>query len=67
MRNGDDVYVRSWRGTAGTRWNTAHTHQTGCISAGGAEAEVSFTPVDDAAINDRVDAAYQAKYGRHSS
>ncbi|WP_262698493.1 MULTISPECIES: DUF2255 family protein [Streptomyces] len=66
VRDGDDLYVRSWRGTAGTWWNTARTHRTGHISAGGAEADVTFTPVDDPAVNDRVDGAYRVKYGRYS-
>ncbi|MEU6323696.1 DUF2255 family protein [Streptomyces sp. NPDC047009] len=46
VRDGDDLYVRSWRGTAGTWWNTAHTNRTGHISAGGVEADVTFTPVE---------------------
>ncbi|GGS81258.1 DUF2255 family protein [Streptomyces cinerochromogenes] len=37
VRDGDDRYVRSWRGTAGTWWNTARTHRSGHISVGGVE------------------------------
>ncbi|MFJ9683621.1 DUF2255 family protein [Streptomyces sp. NPDC101194] len=66
VADGDDLYVRSWRGTEGTWWNAARTTRTGHISAGGAEADVLFAPVDDPAVNDRVDAAYRTKYGRYS-
>ncbi|MFF5537189.1 DUF2255 family protein [Streptomyces cinerochromogenes] len=66
VRDGDDLYVRSWRGTAGTWWNAARTHGTGHISAGGVGTDVIFTPVDDPAVNQRVDSAYRAKYGRYS-
>ncbi|WP_019357180.1 DUF2255 family protein [Streptomyces sp. AA1529] len=66
VADGEAVYVRSWRGTAGTWWNTARTTGTGHISAGAAEADVTFTPVDDPAVNDRVDAAYRTKYGRYT-
>ncbi|OMI35716.1 DUF2255 family protein [Streptomyces sparsogenes] len=66
VREGDDLYVRSWRGAAGTWWNTARAGRTGHISAGGVETDVTFTPVGDPAVNDRVDGAYRAKYGRYS-
>ncbi|MEU1664015.1 DUF2255 family protein [Streptomyces sparsogenes] len=66
VRDGDDLYVRSWRGAAGTWWNTARASRTGHISAGGVEADVTFTPVGDPVVNDRVDGAYRAKYGRYS-
>lgn len=66
MRDGDDLYVRSWRGPAGTWWTTARPSRTGHISAGGVEADVTFAPVGDPAVNDGVDGAYRAKYGRYS-
>lgn len=66
VRDGDELYVRSWRGTRGAWWNTAHSSHTGHIAAGGVDADVAFTPEDDPAVNERVDAAYRAKYGRYS-
>ncbi|RKE17840.1 DUF2255 family protein [Streptomyces sp. TLI_171] len=66
VRDGDDLYVRSWRGTSGTWWNTARTTLNGHIRAGGAESDVDFALVDDPAANDRVDTAYRTKYGRYS-
>ncbi|MEU3410245.1 DUF2255 family protein [Streptomyces sp. NPDC006658] len=66
VADGDGLYVRSWRGTADARWNTARASRAGHISAGGVDTDIAFTPVDDAAVNDRVDAAYRAKYGRYT-
>ncbi|WP_030831305.1 DUF2255 family protein [Streptomyces hygroscopicus] len=66
VRDGDELYVRSWRGTGGTWWKTAQATHSGHITAGGVEADVTFAPVGDPAVNDRVDAAYQAKYGHYS-
>lgn len=65
VREGDDLYVRSFRGKGGVWWNAARAQRAGHVSAGGAEVEVAFTPVDDPAVNDRVDGAYQAKYGQY--
>ncbi|MEU6655659.1 DUF2255 family protein [Streptomyces sp. NPDC046900] len=66
VRDRDELYVRSWRGTRGAWWNTAQASHTGHISAGSAEADVTFTAVSDPAVNDRVDDAYRAKYGHYS-
>ncbi|CAM5721677.1 MULTISPECIES: DUF2255 family protein [Streptomyces] len=66
VADGDNLYVRSWRGTSGAWWNTARISRAGHIRAGGIDADVTFTPVDDPAVNDRVDAAYQTKYGRYT-
>ncbi|GAA3905990.1 DUF2255 family protein [Streptomyces sp. NPDC003343] len=65
--DGDELYVRSWRGTRGAWWNTAQNSHTGHISAGSIEADVTFAAVSDPAVNDRVDNAYRAKYGHYSS
>jgi hypothetical protein len=43
------------------------TRQEGRIRAGGTEHAVSFVDVDDAEVNDRIDAAYRAKYRRYPS
>ncbi|MGW2938179.1 DUF2255 family protein [Streptomyces sp. NPDC001156] len=66
VTDGDQVFVRSWRGADGAWWKTARTTGTGHINAGGIDADVSFTPVTDPAANDRVDDAYRAKYGRYT-
>ncbi|GAA5189439.1 DUF2255 family protein [Arthrobacter gyeryongensis] len=56
-----DVYVRPYNGTT-SRWrHSAMKQGAGWISAGGIDAEVSFT-LTDGEINDRIDAAYAKKY-----
>ena len=57
------VYVRAYNGT-GSRWyRAARSQGAGRITAGGVEKDVTFTPIDDPQLNDRIDAAYEAKYG----
>jgi len=58
------VYVRAYNGTASRWYQSARSQRAGRITAGGVERDVAFTPIDDDdALNDRVDAAYEAKYG----
>ncbi len=60
----DGVFVRAYNGT-GSRWyQSARSQGAGRITAGGGEKDVTFTPIDDTALNDRIDAAYETKYGR---
>lgn len=59
----DAVYVRAYNGTASRWYRSATAQRAGRITAGGIERDVSFTAVDDSALNDRIDAAYEAKYG----
>lgn len=56
-----DVYVRAYNGTSSRWFQSAMQQQAGRIRAGGLELEVTFTPVEGE-INDRIDAAYSAKY-----
>jgi hypothetical protein len=63
VRVGDDVYVRSVKGTVG-KWYWHAAGQPGKVSVGGVEKEVTFEKAGDEA-NDAVDAAYRAKYGRY--
>lgn len=64
VRDGDHVYVRSFRGTDGAWWRTARASRVGHIRAGGVDRDVAFTEVTDPDTNDRIDTAYRAKYGR---
>lgn len=66
VRVGDQVYVRSWRGQNGGWFRTAHESRAGHVSAGGVERDVALRDADDE-VNDAVDDAYRAKYGRYSS
>ncbi|MFJ9739110.1 DUF2255 family protein [Streptomyces sp. NPDC101166] len=65
VRDGDDLYVRSFRGTAGAWWRTARATRQGHIRSGGVHKDVTFVEVTDEDVNDRIDAAYRTKYGRY--
>lgn len=65
VRDGEDVYVRSFRGTVGAWWRTARASRVGHIRSGGVDKDVTFADVPDDEINDRVDTAYRTKYGRY--
>lgn len=56
------VYVRAYNGTSSRWYGAATAQRAGRITAGGIAKDVTFTPTTDAAVNDAVDAAYQAKY-----
>lgn len=60
-----NLYVRSYRGRAGAWFQTAQATYEGRIRAGGVEKDVVFVEETDPAVNDRIDAAYRAKYGRY--
>ncbi|MEV6133734.1 DUF2255 family protein [Streptomyces violaceusniger] len=66
VRDGDDLYVRSYRGTGGTWWRTAHGSHEGHIRSGGVDRDVTLIEEGDPGVNDRVDNAYRSKYGRYS-
>jgi hypothetical protein len=56
-----ELYVRAYNGR-GSRWyQSAMQQRAGRIIAGGITREVRFEPVDGPS-NDRIDAAYRAKY-----
>ena len=59
----DGVYVRAYNGTASRWYQSARSQRAGRITAGGVSKDVTFTPVEDDGLNDRIDAAYEAKYG----
>jgi hypothetical protein len=65
VRVGDDLYVRSWKGDAGAWLRATRVRHAGHIEAGGAGKDVTFVAETDDDVNDRIDAAYRAKYRRH--
>jgi hypothetical protein len=67
VRDGDGLYVRSFLGTRGAWFRDATTQRTGRIGAGGITVDVAFAAEHDAEVNDRIDAAYKAKYRRHGA
>ncbi|MEU6146882.1 DUF2255 family protein [Streptomyces sp. NPDC047081] len=67
VRDGDDLYVRSFRGDSGAWYRAARASHEGRIRSGGVAKEVTLTEVADPGVNDRIDAAYRAKYGRYGA
>ena len=67
IREGDDLYVRSWRGRSGAWYRGARERHQGHIRAGGVDKDVTFVAVDDDELGERIDAAYRSKYGRYGS
>ena len=66
VRDGDELYVRSGYGSTAAWYRGARLRREGRITAGGVEKNVSFGDADPA-LNDRIDAAYRSKYGRHGA
>jgi hypothetical protein len=67
VRHGDDLYVRSYRGSGGAWFRAAQARHEGHIRAGGVDQDVTFAEETDPAVNDQIDAAYRAKYHRFSA
>ena len=66
-RNGDGIYVRSAvKGRNATWFRATELTHYGRISAGGVERDVVFESADPA-LNDAIDAAFEAKYRRYGS
>jgi hypothetical protein len=65
VRVGDDLYVRSFRGTDGRWYRSASQRGAAQVRADGTEHRVRLDRADDV---DRsvIDDAYRAKYGRSS-
>ncbi len=55
------LYVRAYNGRASRWYESAMTRHAGQITAAGRTIDVAFTPADPA-LQDRIDAAYRAKY-----
>jgi hypothetical protein len=56
------LYVRAYNGQNSRWYKAAKSQKAGRITAAGMTREVTFEPVDDAALNERIDAAYRVKY-----
>ncbi|MFI6742818.1 DUF2255 family protein [Nonomuraea sp. NPDC050451] len=65
VRDGDDLYIRSYRGTDGTWYRTARASHHAHITAGGIDKDVALAEENDPGVNDRIDAAYRTKYRRY--
>lgn len=56
------LFVRAYNGTSGRWYRSAMAQRAGKITSAGEGFEVEFTPIDDAELCDRIDAAYEKKY-----
>lgn len=65
VRVGDELYVRSYRGRVSGWFRATQVRHEGRIQAGGIARDVTFVEEADPGVNDKVDAAYRAKYGRY--
>lgn len=65
VRVDDNLYVRSFNGQSGAWFQAAQKSHEGRIRAGGVEKDVRFVAETDSGLNDQIDAAYRAKYGRY--
>ena len=62
VRDGEHLYVRSYRGESGAWYRAARASRAGHIQAGSVAEDVTFVSVTDAATYDRIDEAYRTKY-----
>ncbi|RPE37578.1 hypothetical protein EDD90_0425 [Streptomyces sp. Ag109_O5-1] len=67
VRDGDDLYVRSFRGRADAWYRAARASHEGRIRSGGIDKDVTLVEVTDPGVNDRIDTAYRTKYGRYGA
>ncbi|MFF4349443.1 DUF2255 family protein [Streptomyces sp. NPDC001530] len=67
VRDGDDLYVRSFRGSAGAWYRAARASHEGRIRSGGVDKDVTLIEVTAPGVNDRIDTAYGTKYGRYGT
>jgi hypothetical protein len=71
VRHGDAVYVRSVNGTTAAWYRGVQTRHQGELTAGRLQRGVVFAEAgthagEDSELDDALDAAYRAKYGRSS-
>src|SRR3954447_23914627 len=59
----DGLYVRAYNGRRSRWYQAAMRQKAGRVATAGITKEVAFEPVDGP-INDRIDDAYRAKYGK---
>jgi hypothetical protein len=64
VRHGADLYVRSVNGRTSSWFRGAQARHEAHIEAGGVGKDVLLVETDD--VNDKIDAAYRAKYHRYT-
>ncbi|MDG2957943.1 DUF2255 family protein [Exercitatus varius] len=56
------LFVRAYSGKHSSWYQAALAQQAGIIQAAGQVFEVRFAPINDTALNDKIDQAYREKY-----
>jgi hypothetical protein len=64
VRLGDDLYVRSVNGRAGSWFRGTQQRNEGRVQADGVSKDVTFADPDHV-VDDQIDAAYRDKYSRY--
>jgi len=67
VRVGDELYVRSYRGSSGGWYRLARGNGNGRIRLGGEEFRVRFSEGTAPELRAQIDEAYRVKYGRYGS
>ncbi|MFJ8028590.1 DUF2255 family protein [Streptomyces sp. NPDC096311] len=67
VRDGDDLYIRSFRGSSGAWCRVARASREGHIRSGGVAKDLTLVEVTDPVVNDRIDTACRTKYGRYGA
>ena len=62
VRYGDEVYVRSYRGSDSFWYRGTKVRHEGHIRAGGIDKDVTFVDEIDSGANEEIDTAYRTKY-----
>jgi len=65
VRVGDELYIRSWRGTRGAWYGSAQRRRAGRIHAGGVDRDVALARAEEN-VNGPVDDAYRTKYAQYA-
>jgi hypothetical protein len=66
VRDGDDLYVRSLSGRVSDWYRSTRVRPKGRVRVGRVARNVVFVDADSG-LNDRIDAAYRAKYGHYAT
>jgi hypothetical protein len=67
VRDGGQLYIRSYRGAEGAWYRAARSNGAGHIRADGVAKNVTFEAETDPETNGRIDAAYRSKYARYGA
>jgi hypothetical protein len=65
VRQGNDLYVRSYRGPGAAWYRDSQIRHEGRIEAGGLQKAITFVEIGHD-HDDEIDAAYREKYGRYA-